>query len=315
MNDNLDKSIISSLIFFDIFDYPLTKLEIWKFLYKNNYNNDHAKLSLFDIEKTLNNKLINKIENKNGFYFLPGKKNIIKIRNKRYKQSFYKFQKAKKASKIFSLLPFIKMIAIGNFMPSNNTKKESDLDFFIVTKKNRIWITRFFCVLISQLLGWRPTKKNKKDKICLSFFISEKNLDLRNIAIAKEKINDIYLCYWIATLYPLYNKGKTYENFVSQNSWIKKYLPNFAKIIPIQQRKINPCFFSFIFLLLNFNFLEKIAKKIQLKIMPENLKKLAGKSDGVIINDDILKFHENDRRKYYRNKFLNNYEKIYKKNF
>ncbi|MEA2088719.1 MAG: hypothetical protein U9O55_02690 [Patescibacteria group bacterium] len=310
MSNDLQKSIISTLVFFDMFDYPLTELEIWKFFYKNNSYNNYSNFSIFDIKKILNNELSNKIKNKNGFYFLQGRENIVDIRNKRYNQSFYKFQKAKKASRIFSLLPFIKMIGIGNFMPSNNTKKESDIDFFIVVKKNRIWISRFFCVLISQLLGWRPTKKNKEDKICLSFFVTEKNLALRNIAIANEKINDIYLCCWIATLYPIYNKNKTYENFISQNSWVKKYLPNFTEIMPSQKRKINPCFFSFIFLFLNFNFLEKIAKKIQLKIMPENLKNLANKSDGVIVNDNILKFHDNDKRKYYRSKFLNTYEKI-----
>ena len=43
--------------------------------------------------------------------------------------------------------------------------------------------------------------------------------------------------------------------------------------------------------------------------MPENLKNLANKSDGVIVNDDILKFHDNDKRKYYRDKFLNHYKK------
>ena len=310
MNNNLRESIISCLVFFDMFDYPLTELEIWKFLYKNNSDNNYSDFSIFDVRKILKNDLANKIENKNEFYFLQKRENIVDIRNKRYNQSFDKFQKAKKASRIFSLLPFIKMIAIGNFMPSNNTKKESDIDFFIVVKKNRIWISRFFCALISQLLGWRPTEKNKEDKICLTFFISEKNLDLRNIAIADEKINDIYFCYWIATLYPMYNKNKTYEKFVGQNSWVKKYLPNFTEIISSRQRKINPCIFSFIFLILNFNFLEKIAKKIQLKIMPENLKNLANKSDGVIVNDDILKFHDNDKRKYYRDKFLNNYEKI-----
>ncbi|MFH0972736.1 MAG: hypothetical protein V1768_01930, partial [Patescibacteria group bacterium] len=52
--------------------------------------------------------------------------------------------------------------------------------------------------------------------------------------------------------------------------------------------------------------LEKCFKKIQLKIMPRQLKEMANKNTKVVINDKILKLHVNDRRDKYRKAFLNN---------
>ena len=158
------------------------------------------------------------------------------------------------------------------------------------------------CAGICQLFGLRPTEKNIKDKICLTFFISEDNLDLKNIALDK---NDIYFYYWLATIFPIYNKDKIYEKFRSANSWIKKHLPNFQPIILDKKQRIT--FMSSLSFLYNFDFLERLAKKIQLKILSPKLRAMANRDTRVIINDKMLKFHSNDRREHYRDKFFKKY--------
>ncbi len=230
------------------------------------------------------------------------------------------------------------MIAVGNYIPADNTKKNSDIDFFIITKKGRIWLARFFCATISKILGWRPTEKNKKDKICLTFFISEDNLNLKSIALDQ----DIYFYYWIATLYPLYNKDEIYEKFIKANDWIKRYLPNLDSSVIARndigatkqsrnnsviarkslsrrmagkqsqglQNKPRDCFSRQGGIAMTLDFLENLAKKFQFKIMPKNLKQLANKNTYVIINDKILKFHDQDRREEYRNRFLERGKKL-----
>lgn len=295
MKKDLQKSIFSTIVFFDLFDYPLTELEIWKFLYAPQTK---EKISLLDIKNELLE--IADVGNKDGFYFLKGRAEIINIRRSRYSESFNKFSKALRAAKFFSLLPFVRMIAIGNFIPSNNAKKEGDIDFFIITKPGRLWLARFIMGSFSHLLGWRPTKKNKQDKICLTFFISEEHLNLKKIALAE----DIYFYYWLATLYPVYNKEGTYQKFISENDWMREFLPNFNEVMPSPKRQIQKAKFCLLGHLLNFSFFERIAKKIQIIIMPEHLKALANKNTSVLIDDKILKFHNNDRRQYYQNKFI-----------
>lgn len=294
----LQKAIISAVVFFDMFDYPLTEIEIFKFCYfQDGFNKNDCGLE--NIKNILDSGILrDKIEKKNNFYFLRGREEIIKIREKRYAQSIEKFRRAKFIIRIFTLFSFIKMAGVVNFMPSNNARKNSDIDLFIIAKKNRIWLTRMICAGICQIFGLRPTEKNMKDKICLTFFISEDNLDLQNIALDK---NDIYFHYWLATVFPIYNKNRIYEKFISANSWIKKDLLNFQPAIPDKKQKIN--FTLNLSFLCDFNFLERLAKKIQLKILSPKLRKMANKDTRVIINDKMLKFHSNDRRKHYQKNY------------
>jgi hypothetical protein len=41
-----------------------------------------------------------------------------------------------------------------------------------------------------------------------------------------------------------------------------------------------------------------------MKVMPSKLKEMANKDSRVITSDSILKFHENDRREEYKNKWI-----------
>ena len=55
---------------------------------------------------------------------------------------------------------------------------------------------------------------------------------------------------------------------------------------------------------------EKFYRWLQLKIMPKHLKELANQSTSVIITDQILKFHDKDKREDYREKFKSKIEKL-----
>lgn len=321
-NNQLKKSIISTIVFFDIFNYPLTLEEVFYFLYlyKSDKKNDLRK-----IKKILKKDIINSINSKNGFYFLKGREEIIKIREKREVNNIDKIKRAKKISKIFSFIKSIKMIALVNFIPVKNTRKKSDIDLFIITKKDRIWITRFLCVIILKILKLQPTKKNKINKICLTFFITEDNLNLKKIAIK----NDIYFYYWLSNIYPIYTKGDIYSRFIKKNRWVKEFLPN-IKIDYKQPREEKGILIRFFtikrfkgqynafkktvvsylkFLKKHINKIEKITMSIQVKKMSNKIKSMANENTDVIINNKMLKFHDNDMRRVYKREF---FEKIKK---
>lgn len=279
-------SVLKTLIYFDLHDYPLTFFELWQF------SSEFFKLD--QLQEILNNpEISNEIETKNGFYFLRGRENLIRKRLERYNFSNQKFKIAKRVAYIFHFIPWIKMIALSNIIGSHNLRKEGDLDFFIITQKNRIWLTRFFCVLIAQIFGLRPNKKNSQDKVCLSFFIDEENLNLESLMLK----DDLYFACWLIGLRVLYDQDNTYDQLMKvSKDWLKKFFPNYEinfKEIKNKIKKSNQF----------FNQLEKRIKSFQIKIMPENLKNLANKNTNVIINDNIVKLHVNDRRLFYQEEF------------
>lgn len=306
INKEIGGAIVKTIVFFDIFDYPMTSFEIWKYLL---FEKDPKEIRLGDIMSILESDPFDGlIEEKNGFYFLKGRVEILDERRKRYNFTDRKMKRALFAAKLFSFMPWIKMMAVANMIGSQNLRDSGDIDFFIITRKGRIWLTRLLCNTITSVLGLRPEEDNIKDKICLSFFATEDALDLRKLATLKFPDFDIYLLYWIAGLVPIYDKNENaesaYSRFIEANGWVKNYLPNWFAQIPSSRRVVRSG--SWIKaaggLLEILGRFENLARRFQHKRFPAAIRSKMNMGGGVIVNDRMLKFHISGNREdfYYK---------------
>ena len=277
-DSNLKEAIIRVVAFFDLFDYPLTALEISAHL-EFRFRDDHLFNSVQDILDADQN-IWQQVE---GFYFLSGREEIIITRQSRYNYSARKLKIARRFVRVFSWLPSVRLIALANSIGFYNLRDGSDIDFFIITEPGKIWLSRLYCTGLAKLLNSRPTAKNKRDKICLSFYISSDYLNLSSLRLPSK---DPYFDYWLSGLILLYNKKDTYNLFLSANE------TESGRISPVvNSRPLSP------------GLLERIAKTIQLKIMPPELKAAMNNSDGVVVSDQVLKFYQSDRRREISEKY------------
>ena len=215
----------------------------------------------------------------------------------RIEQNFYK--KFEKYMKFISWIPWLRMVGIGNTISMNCAKSSSDIDLYIVSTPNRMWSVRILITLIFQILRVRKNDKYHAGRFCLSFFSTTQALDFWKFALT----HDIYLFFWIVYFKPIIDINNTYEAFINQNkSWAdfweykknisenKKYI-KFSRNFPENNNsKI-------------WNFIEKLLKKIFLPKTLAHYEKI-GKPYGIIISDDMLKFHNWDIRKQTRNKII-----------
>jgi len=299
--ESIARAVLGSIIFLDLFDYPLTTYEVWYYLDK--------KFTLTDVVSVLDYlTLEKKLDKKNGFYFLPGREVIIDIRQRRFNYACSKIKKAKAFTKLFSFFPFIKLVAVANFIGAYNLRQGSDIDFFIITSPNRIWLSRLVSAGLAKILKLRPTGQQKKDKICLSFYVSESSLNLKKLELEN---GDPYFYYWLRGLRPIHNKKNTWFNFLQANNLVLDKI--FKESNEAEQKNS---------LLINIKskcnqlgmFLEKIAKKIQLKIMAEPLRLAMNNSDGVVVSDQILKLYLIDNRREFVKKFNLKINEVFAKN-
>lgn len=299
-NHDMQKAIIQTLAFFDIFDYPLTSWETWKYLYgkKAEYTE-----TFFQLQELLRE---GRICEEQGMYFFPGRENIAALRRKRYNFAETKYKRALFAARLISLVPFVRTLCVCNSLSYSNASPESDIDFFIVTEKKRIWTVRFFSIALMKLFRLRISHEVKQDKICLSFFLASDSFHLKHIALPE---NDTYLLYWISLLSPLYDEAGTLKNFWNMNSSLLSGLPNvFPKSLSPRRTLRRAAMRSIVKhgiekLLRGSvgNALENFLRGIQRKIMPKPLLELAQTSPShVVISDSILKFHSNDRRRLFQ---------------
>ncbi|MBN1778847.1 MAG: hypothetical protein JW816_01330, partial [Candidatus Buchananbacteria bacterium] len=298
----LQRGIINTISYFDIFEYPLTLIEIYKWLYAGDWHNvalSELTAALADLEDH------NLIEQQEGFYFLAGSSRHINTRLRRYRITEPKFKIALKAGRLLRYIPFVKMIAVCNNVGYNNCRENSDIDFFIIAKTGRLWLVRLLVTLVLSLFRLRRHGKYDANRVCLSFYLANQNQNLAPVAL---KPDDIYLVYWLATLAPIYQAENDYQTFFLANSWQRDFLPNFYSNILSNRRIVADTKLS-----LNLkNYLEKslagqfgnwfsrLAKKIQLKKVTNYFGPLINHSDGnVVIDERTLKFHKTDRRKKY----------------
>ncbi len=256
--------------------------------------------------------------------FLDEKKILWWLNKNFYSKKF--LEKTLKYKKLFSFCPFVKWIFIWNTVAFWSANEKSDIDLFIIFENWKIWTWRLILTFLIHIFWVRRHWNKISWRFCLSFFASEKwAFELENIQIKKNnsqnnyKYNDIYLAIWTATLIPIFWEKKFFEKFYEKNKWIENY---WIKSL-YQWEKLNNNFKNFLdqtvwaervferknfwnyywlnwkkFLekILNFNFIENFLRKILKK---RSLKKKKNNPDNfwIIISDDYLKFHDNDRRK------------------
>lgn len=277
------------IVFFDLFDYPLTAYEIWKYL---DYSGEL--LETINILNDLEHNGQKNISQKDGLYFLSGREEIISVRQERHNYSLRKIKIARRFAKLFKLLPFVKAIILSNSIGQNNMRDGSDIDFLIITAPGRLWLVRLFCTGIAKLANSRPTEKNKRDKICLSFYLSAENMNLDEFQLVG---GDPYFFYWLRSFILLYNKDKTYEHFLADNNLFIDSALTLEDAKFLSKSKF-------------LNYLEKIAAKLQLVIMSQPLKMANNNSDGVVMSDRVLKLYLCDRRREYAEKYGNRISQI-----
>ncbi len=320
----LRQSILSTLAYFDLSDYPLTKEELFSWLWLPPAIGYAEFLQLLENRPHLNLLLtgeegvdpspvrrgqgeVSSIDSKFGYYFLPGREKIVEERRRKLLISEQKLTIARRAAKLIRSIPFLKAVFVCNTAGSAQAKDDSDIDFFIVTEKNRIWITRLLVTFVLELFRLRRAGKRVKNKICLSFYVTVYSLDLANLRVADD---DIHFAYWLNQMLPVFDPEDYYLKFLHVNQWTKTYLPNIdAKQVSSYVSKIPESRFGKIWKkawekmwegsygdLINAQ-----AKKIQLAKMKFSGKPIdRGEDKGVVISDSVLKFHEKDTRIAYR---------------
>lgn len=216
--DQVKTAIISTLSYSDIFDYPLTKAQVWRYLVTKN-----EKLKIQNLEQGLDALVLHKkIYQKDGYYFLAKRKEIVRKRKEKEKISQQKLQKAKEIARIIAKIPTVLCIGVSGSLAMENAEKDADIDLFVITKKDTLWVTRGIILFLLQYKKVRRKRQGgkTKDTICLNMLI-----DSNHLALKKERHN-IYSAHEVVQMKPLFTRGFIYEEFLRENMWVTKFLPH-----------------------------------------------------------------------------------------
>ncbi len=297
--EKISQNIIQIVCYFDLFDYPLTAIEIHKWL--------PVKAGLAEVVAALNSSWFNgKIDCRDGLYFLFGRHDLPALRGRRYLLAERKFRRAIFLAKIFSHFPYIRAIAISGSLAYSNARPESDIDLFIVAAKGRAWTTRFFVNSFLSVFNLRPRGDNRRDKICASFFVAADGLDLSFIRHYRE---DIHFAYWLSQFVFLFGDE---AGFFAANSWLADCLPNFYPFSLSARRRLSGRALSWDWLAAWLP--ENFFRKIQLIILPRRYLALAAAGQDVVLSDQMIKIHTGAKGRQVAERLAQKIESIIKSN-
>lgn len=211
----IKENILATLAYFDLFDYPLTSLEITLFLGRKSTATDVKRALAYLTAEGL-------VFCFGNFYTLNNDYQLIVRRNKGNTKAAELIKIAVKVSDLLIRFPYVRGIAVSGSLSKNYADEYSDIDLFIITAKNRLWIARTLMHAFKKL----TFMVNKQDYFCMNYYIDEAQLEIAE--------KNIYTATEVVTLIPM--QGDTmFEQFYAANEWTKHYLSN--KIMRLSSAK------------------------------------------------------------------------------
>jgi len=286
MANSDDIAILSTAAYFDLFQFPLTPGEAHRFLFTPSRSSYSAVLNMLE-SGTL------PVRRTSGYVYARGSELSIKDRLRRYGCAHAKFRRAVRFARLLSRLPFVRMIGVCNSLAYCNARRESDIDLFVIARRNGTWLARLFVVALLSLMRVRPGQRGYENTICTSFFVDEDHCDLSSFSLDAK---DVYLPQWAASMYPIYDAGGYYDRFWSANSSLLANISNAYPVVPHPHLYASHRpFVRLLFEFLLFPF-SGFSEWIQRKKFTHTIKQLLNHDTCVCVREGVLKFHTNDRR-------------------
>jgi hypothetical protein len=239
-------------------------------------------------------------------FFLPGREALTERHGECASSAPRKWRRVRRAAEFLRLVPFVEFVGVCNTLAYDNARPESDMDVFIVVRDGHLWTSRALVTAVVHALGLRRHDDKIRDRVCLSFYVTQSALDLSPLTL---KPVDPELALWVAQMVPVLDRHGTFAAFRRANAWVERILPNaFAEARSDRRvRWSGPLALAqnlYELFLLNPLIgpaVESFARGRQMKRMDRNWwsRSKSGGTD-VVISDLVLKFHEADRRAIHR---------------
>ena len=196
---------LKTILYFSIFRYPLKIEEIHGYTNYVNISETEKELELLVAEK-----ILIKVDE---FYVYGSDLDSVIKRLRGNLLAKKAMVKAYQKSKLIAKFPYVEAVGISGSLSKEYYDNESDIDFFVITKPNRLWICRTLLMLYKKIF-----LLNSRKYFCVNYFVSSNQMEIeqKNRFTATE----------LKTLIPM--QGKTiFEEFYESNKWVNDYFSKF----------------------------------------------------------------------------------------
>lgn len=208
MIHNIDVAILKTVIYGDIFHFPMTEEEIHHFL----IHDEQVEFAVIKERLEFSSFLASSLCFDGTYYALATRPDIFTLRHDREKMMQQLAGRVKTYGRLLMYFPFVEFVGVtGALSMRNPSTDEDDLDYLVVTRPGRVWLARACIILLVRIMRLR------KIEICPNYVLASDQL--------KQARQDLYIAHEIAQLLPL-AQTTLYEQLRNQNRWTEDHLAN-----------------------------------------------------------------------------------------
>jgi hypothetical protein len=285
------QDILATLSYFDIFDYPLTQTEIFQFLRHPSTQPEFNKA----IQELYIENWIYKLDE---FYSLQDSYALITRRKEGNARARNMMKTAEKIAGFLSAFPFVRGVAVSGSLSKNFADKDADIDFFIITAKNKLWLARTIMHCFKKF----TFLVKKQEWFCMNYYIDEQMCQI------KEK--NIFTATEVATLLPL--RGiNAFRQFYANNKWSRNYLPNHILRVSYVNETKSSLLKKCVELLLNNpagNLLDRLLMKLTAYRWLQKTKNQKLNKRGIVMGMDVARHYAKPDPESFQKKLIETYE-------
>jgi hypothetical protein len=202
------RAAVRAVAYGDVFDYALDLETVHRYLHGIRATPEQTAGALLGASRPAG-----AITRHHGFYTLAGRDGLIELGRRRAAYAARLWPRAITWGRRLARLPFVRMVAVTGALAWSNVEPGDDIDFLIVAKTGRVWITRALVALLSRLARFEGVW------LCANYVLSTTALALPE--------RDVYTAYELAHMVPIAGRA-TYRRMRRLNQWTDAYLPNAA---------------------------------------------------------------------------------------
>ncbi len=167
-----------------------------------------------------------------------------------------KREHARRLINLLRFVPGLRLVALTGSVAAGNAHEGDDIDLFFITAPHTLWLVRPLVIFLISLLFRRrypgENHQEAKDAFCPNLW-----MDTLSVTVPENK-RSLYTAHEVLQVAPLLDRGNTYQYFLRQNRWVKKFLANaYSKLSVAPHSKSS---LSFSFLLSPFNYLSYLVQ-------------------------------------------------------
>lgn len=198
----------------------------------------------------------------------------------------------------FRSVPFVEFVIVAGSMATGKARETSDFDVILGVRRGRIFLARFFAMLVLGVLGLRKRRgaANDADLLCLSHFVTPDGYCLKPPYNA-------YWTYLYRSLVPVWgDTDRIDEFFEANNAWLspprrygaREHAAN-IRFVPGRKTRLVRLF-ELVLGGRSGDRFEQMAKRDQMERIMRHEAADKGYKPRLIYTDEELEFHPDTRR-------------------